>query len=225
MAARMNKLVLLGVVAIVVIGLAALALSPSILPSPSSQTTSATTTSSLVSYPTGAGTLNIFLLDAPAGSPSLKSLLINVTSVSLKYAGNVSTTAPRDTFVFTVPGGTGRNVNLTSLTGSGVLLGATKAPAGNVTDIILNIAGAKGFFTDGTSAQLKVVADGKLMIHFRFGIYANGTTDLKLDLVPNDIHTSQGQADVLTPVIRVTSIERGQTTTTTRSTTVSTTSK
>ncbi len=219
---------LVGIAVIVVIALAAVALVPSTIIGPSTTSTSTTSTlpggasssqSTSVSYPGGVGTLNIYLADAPPASPSLKYLLLNVSSVVLKYSGNVSTTAPRDTYVFNVPAAKGKNANLTSLTGNGILLGATTAPAGNITDIILNITGAKGFFTDGSSAQLKVVANGKLMVHFPFQVYAKGTTDLKLDLQPNDIHISAGQAEVLTPVIRVSSVERSQTTTTTRSTT------
>ncbi len=223
----MNKPVLVGIAVVVVIALAAVALTPSIITGPATRSTSTTSTlpggassqSTSVSYPAGVGTLNIYLADAPPTSPSLKYLLLNVSSVVLKYSGNVSTTAPRDTYVFNVPAAKGKNANLTSLTGNGILLGATTAPAGNITDIILNITGAKGFFTDGSSAQLKVVANGKLMVHFPFQVYAKGTTDLKLDLQPNDIHISAGQAEVLTPVIRVSSVERSQTTTTTRSTT------
>lgn len=210
---KLNRFALIGVAAVVVVlALSALVFSPSILPGLQTQT--------LTNYSSGAGTLNIFLADAPPSSTSLKYLLINVTSVVLKYEGNVSTAPPRDSFVFQVPKSNGMNVDLTSLGGNGVLLGATKVPAGNVTDMILNITGAKGFFTDGTSAQLKVVADGKLMMHYRFQVSANGSTDLKIDLQPNDIHISAGNADVLTPVIRVSSVERSQSGTMTRSTTV-----
>lgn len=97
----------------------------------------------------------------------------------------------------------GTNVNLTKLQGNALLLGATKVPAGNVTGIILNITGAKAFWTDGSSNQLKVVADGKLMTDIHFQVFANGSTNLTIDITPGGIHISPGNDKVLRPVIMV----------------------
>ncbi len=103
----------------------------------------------------------------------------------------------------------GTNVNLTSLHLPGQLLGTQKAPAGNVTGIILNITGAEAFWSDGTHSQLKVVADGKLMFNVQFSIQANGTTNLTLDIVPGDIHVSPGNGSVLRPVVHVSTVSSG----------------
>lgn len=195
----------------------------------------------------GTGTLNIYLTDAPPGSPTLKYLLINVTSVTLKYSSNVTETASttsssssssttgtatgtgsstskstssstsssesqsgfENRFVYNVPSSAGMNVNLTKLKGSAILLGAPKVPAGNVTGIILNITGARAFWTNGNSTQLKVVADGKLMINAHFTVQSTGSTNLTLDIGPGDIHVSPGQASVLRPVILVTAVSSG----------------
>ena len=121
------------------------------------------------------------------------------------------------------------NVNLTKLQGNQLLLGATsKAPAGNVTGIILNITGAEAFWADGSHNQLKVVADGKLMINVHFSIQANGTTNLTLDVAPGDLHISPGNMTVLRPVVHVTAVSSGpkgtETTETTETQTESSTS-
>jgi hypothetical protein len=191
--------------------------------------------------------LNIYLTDAPPASLNLKYLLVNASSVELRYAGNVSTTSstnassassasnstssttstssvattsastsPSNVFLFTVPANVGTNVNLTSLHGQSLLLGAVKMPPGNITSIVLNITGAKAFYTDGSSEQLKVVADGKLMVPIHFAVQTSGATDLTIDLTPNLVHISQG--GVLTPVIHVTVVERGQNNATTTKT-------
>jgi hypothetical protein len=169
----------------------------------------------------GPSTLSIYLADSPPANQTLRYLLVNVTSVTLVYEGNVSTTPPRDQFVFDVPASTGTDVNLTSLVNSKLLLGTTSMPAGNVTGIVLDITGAKAFFTSGASTQLTVVADGKLMIHFPFRVLPEGTTTLTLDIQPNEIHYSPGAASVLTPVIRVQAVQSAGGATTTASTTES----
>jgi hypothetical protein len=218
----------------------------------------------------GTGTLNIYLADAPAHNATLRYLLVNVTSVTLKYSSNQSeavtttsssssssstsstsssssssstatatssTTSSSSTsnpvesgfrFVYNVSSSVGRNVNLTKLQGNQLLLGATKAPAGNVTGIILNITGAEAFWTNGNHTQLKVVADGKLMINVHFTIQSNGTTNLTLDVSPGDIHISPGNMTVLRPVVHVTAVTSGpngtQTTETSETQTESTSS-
>ena len=208
MAKKLNKAAILAVVIVAAIAAAALvytypSISPTGTPSPSRSVPPQYSSSTL----SGSGSLSIYLTDAPPSSPTFKYLLINVSSVVLVYQGNVSTSPPRNQFVFRVPAGRGLNVNLTSLVGSKLLLGATSAPAGNVTDLIFNITGARAFFTDGSSAQLKVVADGKLMVHFQFQVKAGGSTNLTLDIQPNEIHYSQGSSAVLTPVIRVQAVQ------------------
>jgi hypothetical protein len=170
------------------------------------------------SFAAGAGTLNIYMIDAPPSGSTLKSLLLNVTSVALSYEGNVTTTAPRNQFVFQVPSSRGMNVDLLTLRGTSLLLGAPSVPAGNVTRIILNITGAKAFFTDGTSAQLNVVAGGKLMIPFHFQVMNGGSVDLTIDIQPNEIHVSQGVASVLTPVVHAMAVQKSHSATITAST-------
>lgn len=166
------------------------------------------------------GTMNIYLTDAPPNSSSFKYLLVNVSSVVLSYEGNVSASAPHDQWVYNVSSSVGTNVNLTNLVNNKVLLGATKVPAGNVTRIIFEITGAKAFFADGTSAQLKVVANGKLMMPINFAVSSGGTVDLTVDITPNSIHISQGHVQVLTPVIHLTAVEKnGSSTTVSTSTT------
>ena len=187
----------------------------------------------------GSGTLNIYLTDSPHSNATLKYLLVNVTSVTLKYSsgenetGTTSTTSTgtasstssnssssssttsstftstsntsgthESRFTYVVPASIGTNVNLTKLQGSGLLLGSPKVPAGNVTGIILNITGARAFWTDGSSSQLKVVAEGKLMADVQFKVFANGTTNLTVDVTPGSIHISAGP-QVLRPVLLV----------------------
>ena len=128
--------------------------------------------------------------------------------MTLSYQGNVTTTAPRDQFVFQVPSSTGMNVDITKLQGSALLLGATNVPSGNVTRIMLNITGAKALFTDGTSAKLKVVANGELMIPFHFQVHSSGSVDLTIDILPNTIQVSKGVATVLKPVIHLTAVQK-----------------
>ncbi|MDG6917466.1 MAG: DUF4382 domain-containing protein [Nitrososphaerota archaeon] len=212
----------------------------------------------------GSGSLNIYLSDPPPSSPNLSYLLVNVTSVTIKYSANVtaattsesssssssseasstnatsiststtsfassstvsiSSTAPPSSvnrYVYNVPASVGDNVNLTKLQGSSILLGATMVPSGNVTGIVLQITGAKAFWTDGTSTQLKVVADGKLFVNVHFTIQSGGSADLTFNLSPGDIHISPGKASVLTPVIHVTEVSTGARGTQTVETTVS----
>ena len=192
----------------------------------------------------GSGTMNIYLADPPPQNTSLKYLLVNVTSITLKYSSNLtessSTTASSSgmassgisssyssttttttsssasegssftpMFVYNISSSLGTNVNLTKLQGPGLLLGSPKVPAGNVTGVILNITGAEAFWTNGGHTQLKVVADGKLMINVRFTVQSNGSTDLTLDISPSSIHVSPGQASVLRPVIKVTAVSNG----------------
>lgn len=181
----------------------------------------------------GSGTLNIYLADPPPSSPSLKYLVVNVTSVTLKYSSNltespaVTTSTNTNTtltstiasgenesafvnrYTYNVSSSIGTNVNITSLQGSGLLLGSPKVPAGNVTGIILNISGARAYWTNGNSTQLKVVADGKLMINTQFSVQSGGSTDLTISISPGDIHVSPGQASVLRPVILVHAVSTG----------------
>src|SRR5207245_10881651 len=53
------------------------------------------------SFAAGSGVLNVYITDA--ASATLKSLILNVTSLTLSYQGNVTTTDPLDQFVFDVP--------------------------------------------------------------------------------------------------------------------------
>ncbi|MBI3023650.1 MAG: DUF4382 domain-containing protein [Thaumarchaeota archaeon] len=212
--------------------------------SPSASSSGTTSTQTSAAILGGSGILNIYLTDAPPSEQTLKYLLVNVSSVELRYEGNIATTtsssttststsatstgttitspgiAPANVYIFTVPTDVGMNINLTSLSGQQILLGAPTVPAGDITSIVLRITDAKAFFTDGMSAQLKVVANGKLMIPIHFSVQPNGPTDLTIDIIPNDIHISQGKANVLTPVIHTTVVERGQGSTTTHTTEV-----
>jgi uncharacterized protein DUF4382 len=174
------------------------------------------------------GTMNFYLADPPPSNATLKYLLVNVTSITLKYSSNLTETSsttsststgtstsatssstsatssqsePENRFVFNVSSSVGTNLNLTKLQGNALLLGAAKVPAGNVTGIILNITGAEAFWTNGNHTQLKVVADGKLMINVHFTVQANGTSNLTVSISPGSIHVSQGNAKVLTPVV------------------------
>lgn len=183
-------------------------------------------TSLLSGQSQGSGTLSIYLTDAPPSSPTLKYLLVNVTSVELVYEGSstitststnslgtstssttVSSSTDGSTYVFYVSSSVGTNINLTSLHGKSLLLGATNIPSGQITSIVLGVSGAKAIYTDGTSEQLKVVADGKLMVPITFAVYSNGSTSLTIDITPNLIHISH--AGVLRPVIHVTTVEEG----------------
>ena len=197
------------------------------------------------------GTLNIYLTDAPVHNATLKYLLVNVTSVTLKYSSNLtetttSTSSSSSTsssvssstsetttlstsssssstntnfsggqdesesmFTYNVSSTVGLNVNLTKLQGNQILLGTSKVPAGNVSGIILNITGAEAFWTDGSHTQLKVVADGKLMINVHFSVQSDGTTNLTVDLAPGDVHVSPGNGSVLRPVVHVTALSSG----------------
>ena len=215
---------------LVAIGLSAYAYTV-YLPGPSNNTSSESTTSSGLGG-AGTGTMNIYLADPPPQNQTLKYLLVNVTSIALKYSSNATETGATTTststasqtgstesassgggfvprYTFNVSSSVGTNVNLTMLQGPGVLLGSPKVPAGNVTGIILNITGARAFWTTGGSTQLKVVADGKLMINVHFQVQSGGTTDLTLNLVPGDVHVSAGQASVLRPVVMVTAASSG----------------
>ena len=206
----------------------------------------------------GSSSLSIYLSDPPPSSPNLSYLLVNVTSVTIKYSSNVtavttsvstssavslstttnttsSTSSSTSTssltshslstssstssstirsgfvnrYVYNVSASVGDNVNLTKLQGSSLLLGTTSIPSGNVTGVVLHITGAKAFWADGTSTQLRVVADGKLMINVHFTVQSSGSTDLTLSISPGDIHVSPGQASVLSPVVHVTAVSTG----------------
>ena len=206
----------------------------------------------------GSSSLSIYLSDPPPTSPNLSYLLVNVTSVTIKYSSNVtavttsgstssavslstttnttsSTSSSTSTssltshslstssstssstirsgfvnrYVYNVSASVGDNVNLTKLQGSSLLLGTTSIPSGNVTGVVLHITGAKAFWADGTSTQLRVVADGKLMINVHFTVQSSGSTDLTLSISPGDIHVSPGQASVLSPVVHVTAVSTG----------------
>jgi hypothetical protein len=85
--------------------------------------------------------------------------------------------------------------------------------------MVFNVAGARAYWMDGSSTQLKVVANGKLMVQVHFAIMNDGTANLIVDLTPNAIHISQGNASVLTPVIHVGVVSSGSTTETTYATT------
>ena len=165
----------------------------------------------------GSGILSVYLTDAPPSGAAFKYLLVNVTSVEVAYQGGITTgknSSAGNTFTLTVPPNVGMDVNLSSLQGQSLPLGAASLPAGIITSTVLNIAGAKAFYTGGLSQQLKVFAGGKLAVPLQFGLPANGLTDLTLDLTPNSVSNSQG--GVLTPVILATSVEKGQSGTTTR---------
>ncbi len=216
----------------------------------------------------GTGSLSIYMTDSPHSFPTLKYLLLNVSSVTLRYSslgsncsgqsttsststsetGVVTSTTstnsthtnssqgegPEHTFVFVVPPSVGTNVNITSLHGQGLLLGATNPPVGEVVKVTLGVSGAEAFWTSGPPTQLMVVANGKLMIPVHFAVNSNGSTTLTIDVTPSDIHISEGNMKVLTPVVHVTVGQSGgceqetQTTTTTstsaNSTVTSTTS-
>src|SRR5579875_397848 len=180
-----------------------------------SQATSSSQSSSGSAILGASGAMNIYLTDAPPSNPQFKYLLVNISSLVLKYQGNVSTSAPSNQWVFDVSSSTGMNVNLTNLVNNKVLLGATKAPTGNVTGIIFDISSARAFFTDGSSAQLKVVANGKLMVPINFTIGAGSTADLTVDITPNSIHISPGNTPVLTPVVHITDVETDKSSTST----------
>ncbi|MDG6996729.1 MAG: DUF4382 domain-containing protein [Nitrososphaerota archaeon] len=161
------------------------------------------------------GVLNVYLTDAPPASPQFKYLLINVSSIVLSYEGNISTTSPMNQWMYNLSSAAGTNVNLTSLVNSKVLLGASKVPVGNITKITFEISGARAYFTDGNSTQLKVVANGKLMLPINFTVNANGVSDLTVDITPNSIHLSHGSTPVLTPVVHVTVVQNNKGTSTT----------
>ena len=161
------------------------------------------------------GVLNVYLTDAPPASPQFKYLLINVSSIVLSYQGNISTTSPMNQWMYNLSSAAGTNVNLTSLVNSKVLLGASKVPVGNITKITFEISGARAYFTDGNSTQLKVVANGKLMLPINFTVNANGVSDLTVDITPNSIHLSHGSTPVLTPVVHVTVVQNNKGTSTT----------
>src|SRR2546427_9756489 len=74
------------------------------------------------SFAAGSGVLNVYITDA--ASASLKPLILNVTSLTLSYQGNVTTTPPRDHFVLQVPSLPAMNAATTNLQGPELLLGA-----------------------------------------------------------------------------------------------------
>jgi hypothetical protein len=196
----------------------------------------------------GTGSLNIYLADPPPANHSLKYLLVNVTSVTLKYSTNVTETTSSSTstsassssgsttttsqvttnetglnrFVYNVSQGIGTNVNITQYQGSPLLLGTPQVPAGNVTGIILNISGARAFWADGNSTQLKVVANGKLMANAQFTILAGGKANIEISITPSSVHVSSG--DVLRPVLMVTTMTTSSTSSSETSSSSTTTS-
>ena len=182
---------------------------------------SATSTQSSTTQGQGSsGILSIYLTDAPPSSPTLKYLLVNVSSLEMVYQGNgTSSTGAQapNVYILTVPSNVGTDVNLSSLQGQSLLLGGANMPAGKIVSMFLNITGAKAFYTDGSTEQVQVVADGKLMVPIQFGLQANGSTDLTIDVTPNLANASQGV--VLTPDIDATAVEKGQNGTTTETVT------
>src|SRR5437870_12486797 len=65
------------------------------------------------SFAAGSGALNVYITHAASASP--KSLILNGTSLTLSYQGNVTTTAPRDQFVIRGPSSTRVTVDLPKL--------------------------------------------------------------------------------------------------------------
>src|SRR2546425_3893609 len=78
------------------------------------------------SFAAGSGVLNVYITDA--ASATLKSLILNVTSLTLSYQGNVTNTPPRDPVVFQGPPSRGMNLDLTQLQGSAPLPRAANCP-------------------------------------------------------------------------------------------------
>ncbi len=173
----------------------------------------------------GSGILSIYLTDAPASSANLKYLLVNVSSFAAAYEANAvggaaSTTSATptgtqalDVYILTVPSSVGMNVNLSSLQGQSLSLGGATLPAGNISSIVVDVSGATAFYTDGSTDQIPVVADGELAVPIQFGLQPNGATDLTIDLSPNMASIAQGL--VLTPVIHAIAVETGLNGTTT----------
>lgn len=157
-------------------------------------------------------------------STSSSSTSVESTSTQSSSATSfVSTTQANfvNRYVYNVSSSVGTNVNITKYQGSALLLGSPNVPTGNVTGVILNITGAKAFWANGTSSQLKVVANGKLMVHVQFTIQSGGNSDMNIDITPASVHVSQG--DVLRPVLLVTVSKNGSSTTETSTTSASST--
>ena len=169
----------------------------------------------------GNGILNIYLTDAPPSGPAFSYLLVNVSSLDLAFQGNIApgtNSSTASNYSLAVPPSVGMNVNLSSLQGQSLALGGTSLPAGSISSTVINVSGARAFYNDGSTAQLKVFADGKLTVPLQYSLQANGVTNLTLDLTPNSIKTTQG--GVLAPVILATAVEKGQSGTTTHTVTV-----
>ena len=147
------------------------------------------------------------------------SSITTSTSASAGSATSTTETAAESSFVnrfiYNVSSSVGTNVNLTEYQGSPLLLGSPKVPTGNVTGVILDITGARAFWADGTSTQLKVVANGKLMVHVQFAISTGDNANMNIGISPASVHVSQG--DVLRPVLMV-SVTSSDTSTTETST-------
>jgi Domain of unknown function (DUF4382) len=241
---KLNKVVPIAIVVLLAtVGLTAYAYTnilPSIYGNSSNGSPTGTSGTTGLGSP-GTGSLSIYLTDPPPSNATLHYLLLNVTSITLRYASNSTQAATNTTtsttttgttssitstttsisgpedgnesgtiYVFDVPSNLGTNVNITQYQGSALLLGSPKVPAGNVTGVVFNITGARAFWTNGSSSQLKVVADGKFMLPVHFTVQPDGSTSLTVQIAPGDIHVSQGNMKVLTPVIHVTVVSTGQ---------------
>ncbi len=176
----------------------------------SSNGPSTTTTSSSVS--TGSSTTSS--TETSTGSTTTQST--SATSSASTTQGNLS-----NVFVYNVSSSIGTNVNITKYQGSALLLGTPSVPTGNVTGIILNITGARAFWADGTSTQLTVVANGKLMVHVQFAIQSGGSSNMNISITPASVHVSQG--GVLRPVLLVSVSKNGSSATETSTTSASST--
>ncbi|MDG6954828.1 MAG: hypothetical protein JRN33_07615 [Nitrososphaerota archaeon] len=175
----------------------------------SSNVTAVSASESTSSSVSSSTTTNTISSSSTSSSTNTASLTSNPLSTSSSASSSTSQSRFVNRYVYNVSASVGDNVNLTKLQGSSLLLGTTSIPSGNVTGVILHITGAKAFWADGTSTQLKVVADGKLMINVHFTVQSSGSTDLTLSISPGDIHVSPGQASVLSPVVHVTAVSTG----------------
>jgi hypothetical protein len=168
--------------------------------------------------------INFYLTDAPRpGDP--KYLEVNISSIIVRYQNPLpcSKADGATEYQYQVPSNVGVNVNLTSLAGQSKLLGAASIPPGTVNEIIFMISGAKAFFPDGSSVQLKVVANGKLMMPVQFDVTPGGSIVATIDVTPNSIHLSNGNEPILSPVVHITIVEDHRTISSTITATSSTT--
>ena len=149
----MNKVAIGVVVLLAVIGLSGYAYTvymPGLSSSSNGSPTGSSSGSTAGPGSAGTGTMNIYLADPPPQNQTLKYLLINVTSITLKYSSNVTavstTTATTSSSTSTTSAGSSASSSTSSTTGAG-------SAGGFSNRFVFNVSSSRGTDVNLTKLQ------------------------------------------------------------------------